>query len=84
MKIKTLLALLIILISVFDASAQRLSLDTLDPFIHRLMNDFDIPGLSIGIVQDGSMIYTKGFGTREVKKDLEVNEPMVLNFLVDN
>jgi CubicO group peptidase (beta-lactamase class C family) len=33
-----------------------------------------VPGLSIGIVQNDSITYLKGYGTREIRTDKAVNE----------
>ncbi|MFX1267051.1 MAG: serine hydrolase domain-containing protein, partial [Promethearchaeota archaeon] len=39
-----------------------------------LMREFKIPGLSIGIVEHGKPIYAKGFGTRNIEKNLPFTE----------
>lgn len=39
-----------------------------------LMGEFKIPGLSIGIVEHGKPIYAKGFGARNVEKNLSFTE----------
>jgi len=54
--------------------AQKVQFDSLETFIDTMMMDFDVPGLSIGIVQNDSIIYCKGFGLRDVGKDLSVDE----------
>ncbi|MGB5913084.1 MAG: serine hydrolase [Promethearchaeia archaeon] len=39
-----------------------------------LMGEFKIPGLSIGIVEHGKPIYAKGFGARNIEKNLPFTE----------
>ncbi|MFX1588076.1 MAG: serine hydrolase [Promethearchaeota archaeon] len=39
-----------------------------------LMGEFKIPGLSIGIVEQGESIYAKGFGARNIEKNLPFTE----------
>ncbi|MFW9785310.1 MAG: serine hydrolase domain-containing protein, partial [Candidatus Heimdallarchaeota archaeon] len=39
-----------------------------------LMTEFKIPGLAIGIVNDGKAIYAKGFGARNLEKNLPFTE----------
>ncbi|MFX1233412.1 MAG: serine hydrolase [Promethearchaeota archaeon] len=39
-----------------------------------LMAEFKIPGLAIGIVNDGKAIYAKGFGARNLEKNLPFTE----------
>jgi len=36
------------------------------------MQAFDVPGMAIGIVKDGQLIYAKGYGVRELGKDSPV------------
>lgn len=49
-------------------------LDSLDKYIPQAMDQWEIPGLSIGIVKDGKIIFTKGYGVREVGKPEKVDE----------
>ena len=45
--------------------------EKVDSIIIQKMNSYQIPGLSIGIVKDGSAIYTKGYGVKKYgTKDL--------------
>ena len=53
--------------------AQNIRLDSLDFFIDTLMDDFEVTGLSIGIVQNDSIIYSKGFGLTEIGKTQKVD-----------
>lgn len=57
-----------------NASAQQIQLDSLDAQIHQLIKDFDIPGLSIGVVRNDSLLFSKGYGNLEITKDEKVNE----------
>lgn len=51
----------------------------LEEYILDVMERFDVPGLSIAIVRDGSIIYSEGFGVREMGKDEPVTpETMML------
>jgi len=74
MKNRLKLILIIWILSVSGSYAQKLNLDSLDIFIHQLLKDFEVPGLAVGIVRNDSIIYAKGFGTRQVKQNLPVNE----------
>lgn len=57
-----------------NINAQDINLDSIEPFINKLMVDFEVTGLSIGIVRNDSVIYSKGFGTRKINKNLPVDE----------
>lgn len=50
----------------------------LDELVKNTLKTFDVPGISVGIVKDGKIIYTKGFGVRSMKTNL----PMDPNTLV--
>ncbi len=45
-------------------------LEGFDEIVLNGMKEFDIPGLAIGIVADGQIIYSKGFGVRDKEKQL--------------
>jgi CubicO group peptidase (beta-lactamase class C family) len=38
----------------------------IDRLAGRAMQEFSVPGLAIGIVKDGRLVFAKGYGTREV------------------
>lgn len=50
----------------------------LDDLIQNTIKTFDVPGMSVGIVKDGQVIYSKGFGVRSLKN----NQVMDANTLV--
>jgi CubicO group peptidase (beta-lactamase class C family) len=43
-----------------------------DAIVARALADFKIPGASVAVVQDGKVIYARGFGYRDVEKKLPV------------
>ncbi|MDQ0477141.1 serine hydrolase [Chryseobacterium gotjawalense] len=61
---KTRLSFLLILISFF-AFAQTEE-KKLDELIQNTLKTFDVPGISVGIIKDGKVIYSKGFGVRSL------------------
>jgi CubicO group peptidase (beta-lactamase class C family) len=48
------------------------SLEGFDAVIEKSMKDFQVPGLAIAVVKDGEVIYSRGFGKRDVEKDRAV------------
>lgn len=46
----------------------------LDGFVRRRMRDWDVPGAAVGVVERGRVIYAKGFGVCDVKRDAPVTE----------
>ncbi len=52
-----------------DAAAR---LEGFDDFVRATMESWKVPGLAIGIVQDGEVIFLEGFGRRDVDRKLPV------------
>jgi CubicO group peptidase (beta-lactamase class C family) len=52
--------------------AAKPSLDGLDDFIAQAMKDWKVPGLAIAVVQDGKVTLLKGYGYRDLEKQLPV------------
>src|SRR6266705_612824 len=48
--------------------------DSLDSYIQRGMQQWQIPGLAIAIVKDGQILLMKGYGVREYGKNDKVDE----------
>jgi CubicO group peptidase (beta-lactamase class C family) len=48
--------------------------DSLDSYIQKGIQQWDIPGLAIAIVKDGKTIVSKGFGVRDLKTKAPVDE----------
>ena len=42
-------------------------------FVEQMRKDYDVPGVAIGIVQDGKVVMAKGFGVRELGKPAKVD-----------
>lgn len=51
------------------------NLDSLDAYLARTVQAFDQPGLAVGVVQNGKLIWSKGYG----KLDLAKPEPVTPN-----
>ncbi len=47
-------------------------LEEFDPLIEKAICDFQVPGLAVGVVVDGHVVYAKGFGYRDLEKKLTV------------
>lgn len=45
----------------------------LDASLERVLQDFSIPGLAVGIVDNGQPVYMRGFGVRDTQADQPVN-----------
>ena len=52
-----------------DASTQ---LQGLDDFVHRVMQDWSVPGVALAVIKDNDVIYAQGFGLRDKEPGLPV------------
>jgi CubicO group peptidase (beta-lactamase class C family) len=46
----------------------------LDELVKNTLKTFDVPGMSVGIVKDGKLIYAKGFGVRSLNTKVAMDE----------
>lgn len=49
----------------------------LDAIVERIMAQTGIPGVAVGIVHDGEVLVSKGYGVREVETDLPVDDETI-------
>jgi CubicO group peptidase (beta-lactamase class C family) len=69
-----LLAFLPSLASLASSSpALPISPTTIDATVARAMQAFQVPGVAVGIVKDGKLVYAKGYGVREFGKPAKVD-----------
>jgi CubicO group peptidase (beta-lactamase class C family) len=45
---------------------------TLTPIIEKTIQDFDLPGLAIGVVKDNKIVYARGFGYKNIDTQIPV------------
>ncbi|MEZ5000737.1 MAG: hypothetical protein R2727_08875 [Bacteroidales bacterium] len=68
---KTFIALLLLTILQLTSFAQPVSksdLEDLDRYYTRISRDWNIPGFTVAIVKDGEMVFSKGYGVKEIGK----------------
>ncbi|MBK7500851.1 MAG: serine hydrolase [Ignavibacteriales bacterium] len=66
--------LIITSFNLFSQNTPSFVSDSIDSYIHRGMNNWQIPGVAVLIVKDGKVIFEKGFGVKELGKDDLVDE----------
>jgi CubicO group peptidase (beta-lactamase class C family) len=64
----------IILLMAAAALAAAQKLDGFDAFANQELHEWNCDGFAIAIVEDGKVILSKGYGLRDVKKNLPVTE----------
>jgi len=55
-----------------QAATTNQALEGLDAFIARAMQDWKIPGLAVAVVREGQVMFSKGYGLRDLDKKLPV------------
>ncbi len=75
---KNLLFTFILFIGFQAAAQDKIDVKTVlkgfDAYVEQAMNDWQVPGLAIGIVQDGKVVYSKGYGYRNKSSKMPVTE----------
>ncbi len=52
----------------------QVSSDEIDVLVETAMKKFNVAGVAVGIVKDGKIIHTKGYGIKSIKTNKKVNE----------
>jgi len=71
--IKRLLLFSACILAVCIAKAQ-IAPEKLDQLVQNTLKTFDVPGISVGILKDGKLIYAKGHGVRSLKTKQAMDE----------
>lgn len=56
---------------------QAVSFDSLDTYIQKAVNDFEVPGFAVGVVKDGEVVFAKAYGRLNAHEETPVNEHSV-------
>ncbi|MFL6467986.1 MAG: serine hydrolase [Pyrinomonadaceae bacterium] len=56
------------------SQAQVLDRASIDGLVDRAMKAFEVPGISVGVIKDGKLIYAKGHGVRSLKSMQKMDE----------
>lgn len=73
----TIYLISLLFISVVNIGAVAQDLKKLDAYYAKALKDWDVPGMSVAIVKDGNIIFSKGYGVKEAGK----TEPVDANTL---
>ena len=59
--------------AVTAAGGATASLDGLDAWMRSALEDFDVPGAAVGVLVEGEVVLAKGYGYRDVARELPVD-----------
>jgi len=65
---------LLTLVFISATLTAQISKKKLDKLIEETLTTFDVPGISVGILKDGKIIYAKGHGVRSLTNKKDMNE----------
>lgn len=71
MKQKLSILLILLTFGMFSAQVEEKKLDEL---IKNTLSTFKVPGMSVGIIKDGKIVYSKGFGVRSLNNNLPMDD----------
>ncbi len=73
MKRSTLVVTFLLLSSItFSQTSFQKTFPVIDKYIDSLLKDWNVPGLALGIVYKDQLIYSKGYGYRDLERKLPV------------
>ncbi|MFA5403881.1 MAG: serine hydrolase [Ignavibacteria bacterium] len=70
-----ILSTLLMIVFIFSANVfaqDNLNLNGYEQYVENAMKDWKVKGCAVAIVKNGKIVYTKGFGLRDVKNNLPV------------
>jgi CubicO group peptidase (beta-lactamase class C family) len=56
------------------ATSQVISPAAIDQLVNNTMKTFDVPGIAVGIVKDGQLVFARGYGVRSLQNGQPVDE----------
>ena len=72
-RITTLLVLFLLFLGQISAQYET-KINSLDTYFEKSVKNWNVPGVAIGIVKDGKVIFAKGYGVQEIGKKDKVDE----------
>lgn len=58
--------------------AQPLPAEQIDQLVARTLKAFDVPGISVGIVENGKLVFAKGYGVRSLRTGEKMDENTIV------
>ena len=65
---KIFLFFVFLLLGCITSKSQNIDFEKLDSYFEQTAKDWGIPGMSVGIVKDGEIVFSKGYGVLEIGK----------------
>ncbi|PCI54630.1 MAG: serine hydrolase [Alphaproteobacteria bacterium] len=65
---KFLVIIILLTISLQAQAGAGITSDEVDHLVQQVMGKFDVPGIAVGIIKDGTVIHARGYGVRNINK----------------
>lgn len=72
-----LIALFFLSLASFSYSREAIDVRQIDSVVAKARETFDFPGLAVGVIVDGKLVFAKGYGYRDVEEKLPVTDETV-------
>ncbi len=69
--------LFVAVVPLYSADKQKNEFKDFEKFADTIMKEWKAPGVAVAVVKDGQLIYTKGFGFRDVENKQSVTEDTI-------
>lgn len=63
---KNFISLILFIFTTSMVLSQDVDFKEIDQYLEKTYKEWDIPGMAVGIVQNGELIYSKGFGVKKI------------------
>ncbi len=61
----------------------QLSASSIDSLVTATMKAFDVPGIAVGIVKDGKLVFANGYGVRSITTGMPVKRLLMVCLMAD-
>ena len=72
--LQKIILVFLLLVACRVSDAQVLSSEAIDGLVDRSMKAFEVPGIAVGVIKDGKVIYAKGHGVRSLNTMQKMDE----------
>ncbi len=62
------IGIVLVLVQTLVATQAQVDLRKLDAYYSRALSDWQVPGMAVAIVKDGKVVFSKGYGLKEIGK----------------
>ena len=65
---KSIQTTLLLLLLIVESGFAQVNLKKIDKYLSQMQEDWNVPGMTVGIVKNGELVFSKGYGQKEAGK----------------